>query len=155
MKISILSICALFVVLSLHAQDTMDDVMDKRAREFHRVLGLSDKEAYKNFMKENYTKEYLEKPLKVNRVVKESDGSSSTTTSDKDTSLDNLDAKAGMFEQLHNDFGGAKISTLTKNDNKVELIIKSMGLKGKFTLIFNKEKPYLIEGLGVEADMEN
>jgi hypothetical protein len=147
-----LSVSMLLLVSGIFAQNSMQQIMEKRARAFHKVLSLTDTESYKKFMRENYTKAYLEKPIKLNRVVNDSDGGS---TGDKEKPLDNLDAKAAIYEQLHNDFGGASISSLTKKDNAIILVVKSVGLKGTFTLMFNKEKPYLIDGMGIEADMEN
>lgn len=129
--------------------------MEKRARELYRVLGLTHKEAYKKFMKENYTREFLERPVKLNRVVSESDGASATTSSDSKPA-DNLEAKTQMYSQLHEDFGGSKLESLARKENKIEMKLNAVGgLKGKFTLTFSKEKPYLIEAMGVEADMQN
>lgn len=82
-------------------QNTMEKIMESRAREFHKVLDLSDKESCKKFMKENYTKEFLEKPIKLNRLMSGSDGGNSLAN----RSQDNLDTKAEMYGQLHNDFG--------------------------------------------------
>lgn len=144
-----------FMILNAPAQDTMEQTMEKRARELHRVLGLSGKEDYKKFMTENYTKEFLEKPVKLNRVVSDSEGNSATTSSDNKP-MDNLEAKTQMYAQLHEDFGGSKLESITRKDNKIEMKLNaSGGLKGKFTLTFNREKPYLIEAMGVEADMQN
>jgi hypothetical protein len=159
-KINVMPRRLLFLLLclvcaSVSAQDSAEQIMEKRAKELYRVLGLSDKESYKKFMKENYTKEFLEKPIKLNRMVSESDGGSATTSAKEEKALDNLDAKAQMYAQLHEDFGGSKLESLKRTDNKIEMQLKSVGLKGKFTLTFNKEKPYLIEGMGIEADMEN
>jgi hypothetical protein len=86
MKKPILCFFACVMINTILAQGSLEEVMEKRAREFHKVLGLSDKELYKKFMKENYTKEYLEKPVKLNRVESDSDGGNST---EKDKSLDN------------------------------------------------------------------
>ena len=46
--------------------------MENRAKGFHKALTLSDKESWKKFILENYTKTLIEKPMKA-RVA--SDGS--------------------------------------------------------------------------------
>ena len=51
------------VAFNLVAQESMEQIMEKRARELFRVLSLPDREAYKKFMKENFTKEFLERPM--------------------------------------------------------------------------------------------
>lgn len=147
----------LFVAFSLIsligiAQDIQEKIVESRARELYRVLTLTKIEDYKKFMRENYTKALLEKPVKLNRQVSDSDAEGSTNSK----SLDNLEAKAQMYAQLHRDFEGSRITSLKRTDNKVEMVLKNDdGLKGTFTLIFEKTAPYLIESLGIQADMEN
>ena len=135
-------------------QDSMEKTIEGRAREMHRVLGLTDNEEYKKFMQDNYSKAFLEKPIKLNRVVSDSDGEVSSTK--KDQPLSTLEAKAQMYQQLHNDFGGSKIISITRKENKIEMVLRSdSGLTGTFTFTFEKNKPYLIEAIGIQAEMEN
>lgn len=135
------------------AQDSMEKVMEGRARELYRVLGLTNSDDYKKFMRENYTKALLDKPVKMSRQVSDSDGGNE---SNKSEGMDNLEAKAQMYTQLHQDFGGSKIISLKRTDNKINLVLRNdSGLTGTFTLTFEKDKPYLIEALGIQAEMEN
>jgi hypothetical protein len=155
MKGKLLSLILTFTVLMLQAQDSMEKTLENRAREFYRVLGLTDKGEYKKFMEANYTKAFPEKPMKASRLVSDSDGNSSTTSQEsKNQSV--LEAKTQMFTQLHDDFAGSRIISLKQKDNKVDMVLKSdSGLTGTFTFTFEKNKPYLIDGLGVQAEMEN
>src|SRR5689334_2762466 len=98
-------ILLMMIAFSAIGQDSMEKVMENRAREFYRVIGLTDKAAYKKFMQENYTQAFLEKPVKMSRVVSEGDETSTQTAKPQD----NLDAKLQMYTQLHDDFGGSKI----------------------------------------------
>ena len=51
--------------LAAFAQESMEKVMEKRAREMHRVLGLSRKDEWKKFVKENYSQSLIDKPMRV------------------------------------------------------------------------------------------
>ena len=126
-------------------------VMEKRAREMHRVIGLSDKEQWKKFMKENYTQTLIDKPMRA--VSETSDnGATSSSSANQPKAADNLEAKAAMFQRLHEDFGKSKILSITSSDGKVEMVVKNEdGLSGTFILKFDKNKPYLIDGLGIEV----
>ena len=58
-----------------------------------------------------------------------------------------------MFQLLHDDFGKSKIISITSGEGKVEMIVKNEdGLSGTFMLKFDKNKPYLIDGFGVEVE---
>lgn len=152
MKRNLLLLLFSFTVISAIAQGS-EKIMEDRAKELHRVLGLSNKADYKKFMQENYTKALLDKPVKMNKQVSDSDGGNESTQSE---GLDNLDAKAQMYAQLHQDFGGSKLASLKRTDNKIVMVLKTgTGLTGTFTLTFEKAKPYLIESMGVQAEMEN
>jgi len=48
--------------------------------------------------------------------------------------------------------GDGKISSLKTIDDKVEMIVNVDQLKGTFRLKFESKKPFLINGLGIEAD---
>jgi len=143
-------LCA-FVVMSsfsVSAQESMEKVMESRAREMVRVITLNDKEQWKKFIKENCTKAFVDKNMKAK--VETSDSNDGATTESTKTA-DNLEAKAAMFARLHHDFGGGKISSLKTTADKVEMVVMDSGLKGTFNLKFENKKPYLIDGLGIEA----
>jgi adenylosuccinate synthase len=137
------------------AQETVQKVMEKRAREMHRVIGLSDQEQWKKFMKENYTQALIDKPMRAVTETSENDSTTPSTTSEAKTAS-NLDAKAAMFQRLHQDFGKSKIVSITPLDEKLEMVVKSDdGLNATFLLKFEKSKPYLIDGLGIEVQDED
>jgi hypothetical protein len=153
MKKTLLFIVFAIIGFTAIAQDSMEKIMEGRARELYRVLGLTSSEDYKKFMKENYTKALLDKPVKMSRQVSDSEGGNENSKSE---GMDNLEAKAQMYTQLHQDFGGSKIISLKRTDNTINLVLRNdSGLTGTFTLTFEKNKPYQIETLGIQAEMEN
>lgn len=126
----------------------MDKVMEKRARELHRVIGLSDQEQWKKFIQENYTQALIDKPMRA--AVNESGQGAATTSEVK--SSNNLDAKVKMFGRLHEDFGGASIVSIKSSGEILNMTLDNGdGLIGTFKLKFEKTKPYLIDGIGIEA----
>ena len=152
MKRIVLILVSAIALMDVHSQDSMEKTMEFRAKELHRVLSLTGMDLYKKFMQENYTKAFLEKPIKLNRNVSDSDGGGSSESKE----LSNLDAKAQMFVQLHEDFGGSKLGSLKRKDNEIMMILTSpSGLVGTFNLTFDKESPYKIDRLGVQAEMGN
>lgn len=139
-----------FVILisvSSSAQ-TMEQTMEKRAREFHRVLGLNDKELWKKFIQENYTKALIEKPMR-SKVARQ-DGESSTSESKEANGT--LEDKVKMFERLHNDFGGSKIISVKPIGENLEMEVSNGDMSGVFKFKFEKNKPHLIDGLGIQAE---
>ncbi len=136
------------------AQESMEKVMEKRAKEMHRVMSLTDKEQWKKFIKENYTQALIDKPMQAKVQTSENGKTSSNTSEPK--AADNLEAKAGMFQRLHNDFGGSKIISLKPIGEKMEMVLKNdMGMIGTFNLKFDKVSPYKIDGLGIEVGEVN
>ena len=124
--------------------------MEKRAHELHRVIGLNDREQWKNFMKENYTKSLLERPVKSSVKTTEKETASSTNAT---STADKLEEKLKIFERLHNDFGKSKIVSLKPVSEKIEMILENTsGNKGNFSIAFENSKPYLIDGIRVEVD---
>ena len=124
--------------------------MEKRTKEMHRVIGLTDKEQWKKFIKENYTQALIDKPMQA-KIQSAENGNTSNTTSETKTA-DNLEAKAGMFQRLHNDFGGSKIISLKPIGEEMEMVLKNdMGMVGTFNLKFDKISPHKIDGLGIEV----
>lgn len=131
--------------MSFHvsAQGERNKAIEKKAREFHRVIGLDDKQQWKKFIAENYSQALIDKPMKS--VV---NTNSQTTT----TTAENIEEKTGMFQRLHQDFGNSKILSLKPVEENIEMILESSkGLKGTFNLKFDKKEPYLIDGIGIEV----
>ena len=126
-------------------------VMENRAREMHRIIGISDKEQWKKFMKENYTQALIDKPMRATAETSDN-GSTHSSSATQPKTTDNLEAKTSMFQRLHDDFGKSKILSITSGEGKVEMVVKNEdGLGGTFILKFDKNKPYLIDGLGIEV----
>lgn len=131
------------------AQDSKEKIIEARAKEMMRVISLNDKEQWKKFIKENFTEALINKNTQA-KVV-ESDGNDQTTLAQETNEANNLEAKAAMFSRLHNDFGTGRITSIKVTDNKVDMVVDAVNLKGAFILKFEAKKPYLIEGLGIEA----
>jgi hypothetical protein len=125
-------------------------VMEKRAREMHRVIGLDDKQQWIKFIKENYTQALIDKQQTMK--VQSNDNGTVSTSKEEIKESDKLEAKAKMFARLHEDFGGSKIVSIKPDGNKLEMVLNNGdGLIGTFKLLFDKNKPYLIDGIGIEA----
>jgi hypothetical protein len=137
------TLVALAVSITAYGQDSMEKTMDARAREMFRVITLNDPEAWKKFIRENYTKALIEKPMQARRDT----GSGGGGTTQPGT----VEGKAKMYEMLHNDFGAGKVTSLTFAGQEAKMVITAYDLKGTFTLKFAKDKPWLIDGIGVEA----
>ncbi len=139
----------LFPCLSAGAQDK-EKIMDTRVKEFHRVIGLSDHEVWKQFIRENYSEAFINKPSSRRVVV---DGEENPQVSANKGS-DKLSEKAELFKMLHQDFGGSKIFSLTFKENVSTMVLSSIdGLRGTFTFTYQKQAPYLIDNMSVEAEM--
>lgn len=146
MKHTITTLAFLLLTLPLLAQDAPATVMEKRAREMARVISVNDPAVWKKFIQENYTQALIDKPM---RAKVEGNGSAASTADSEST---NLDSKAKFFERLHSDFGDHDLVSITTKDQQVEMVLLSaQGLRGTFKLTFEKTKPYLISGLGIEA----
>ncbi len=142
--------CLILVVISngTFAQESMDQISEKRVREMHRVICLSDKDQWRKFIKENYTEALINKPMRAN-VQGDNPGASQP----EPTMSDNLEAKVKMFERLHNDFGASKIKSITGTPEGLTMILgNDDGMKGIFQFKFEKTKPYLINSLGIQAE---
>lgn len=138
--------------VSAGAQDKSEKIMELRAREIHKVIGLDNREAWKNFINENYTEEFINKQSSRRRVI---DSEEKSETASKDKGTDKLDAKVDLFQMLHQDFGGSKLVSLTFKDNIATMVLSNMdGLRGTFKLTYQKQAPYLIDNMSVEANMD-
>ena len=139
---------AIAPVLSVFAQQVPAEVMERRAREMHRVIGLNDKVAWEKFVRENYSPALIEKPMRA-KVTSSVNGATASSESKTATSIEE---KAMLFERLHSDFGDSKILSLTNKEGSTEMVLQNAdGLRGTFDLKFQPEKPYLIDGLGVNV----
>jgi hypothetical protein len=147
------SLFLIFVVsvLCVHAsaQESTEKIMEGRAREMMRVIGLDDKEQWKKFITENFTQAFINRPMRTKITSPDNkDGAPAPEAKP----VDKLENKTSMFGRLHNDFGGGKITSLKTIAEKVEMVVvNDSGLKGTFTLNFDKTKPYLIDGLKIDA----
>ncbi|HEY5916981.1 MAG TPA: hypothetical protein VIU13_06245 [Chryseolinea sp.] len=145
MKNLLLLIC----VFAFVAQDKKKTIMENRARELHRVIGVKDKELWKKFMRDNYSKAMLEKPVKSNIETEEKESTTSATTE----SADQLEEKAKVFERLHGNFGSSKIVSIKNVKERIEMILENeSGLRGDFTLTFEDQSPFLINRIAVEIN---
>jgi hypothetical protein len=130
------------------AQET--NVMEKRAHEFQRVINLNDKQEWIKFIKENYTQALIDKPV-TSQVQTNENGKTSTSKTEMNEN-DKLQAKANMLARLHQDFGGSKLISMKTKDNNLEMVLNNgEGLIGTFKFKFEKAKPYLIDGISIEA----
>ncbi len=139
----------LVVITSLTMAQDPAKVMEARAREMIRVISLTDKEQWRTFIKDNYTQALIDKNMKAKVSTADTQGGNQST--ENSGTNNNLDAKVEMFERLHQDFGGGEISSLTVKDDKVEMKVAGVELTGKFSLRFEKAKPYRIDAIGIEA----
>jgi len=122
--------------------------MEKRANELHRVMGLNEQEQWKKFMLESYSKSLLERPVKS--TIKTEEGSTTSTSS---STADKLEEKMKMFERLHSDFGSSKVVSMKTVNEKIEMILENTsGLKGNFSIAFEKQTPFLIDGINIQID---
>jgi hypothetical protein len=125
-------------------------IMEKRAREMHRVISLDDKQQWIKFIKENYTQALIDKQQTMK--VQSNENGSVSTSKEEMKEADKLEAKAKMFGRLHEDFGGSKIISIKSKEENLEMVLNNGdGLIGTFKLRFEKNKPYLIDGIGIEA----
>jgi hypothetical protein len=144
----VLTLIAFAIFYTTVAQEV--SVMEKRAREMHRVINLSDKQEWIKFIKENYTQALIDKQQTMK--VQSNENGNVSASEEEMKEADKLEAKAKMFARLHEDFGGSKIISLkTKQENLEMVLDNGDGLMGTFRLRYEKTNPYLIDGIGIEA----
>lgn len=142
-------ILLLAVALSVQCfSQTLEEEMEKKAREFHRVIGLNDKGQWKKFIQENYAKSFIERPMQTKVSGQEGGSETSTTTNVQGT----IEDKVKMFERLHEDFGDSKIGSVKTTGEGVEMVLDGEDITGTFKFKFEKTKPYLITGIGMNAE---
>jgi hypothetical protein len=140
-----------FAAPGVYAQESMQQVMETRAREMHRVICLSDKAQWKKFITENYSQTLIDRPMQ-SRLQKDDNAG---TISEKKETDNNLDGKVNMLERLHNDFGDSKIVSIKPDGEKIVMELNSGDFSGTFNLKFSSTKPYLIESLGIQIERGN
>src|SRR5688572_22999376 len=146
---NLLLLICVFAFVGAFTQDKKQTIMENRARELHRVIGVNDKELWKKFMRENYSKAMLEKPVKSNIEKDEKESTTSATTE----SPDQLEEKAKVFERLHGNFGSSKIVSIKNVKERIEMILENeSGRRGDFTLTFEDQSPFLINRIAVEIN---
>jgi hypothetical protein len=122
----------LFISVSVFCQTDNMKIHEQRANAFHEAILKSDKDIWRTFMKENFTIALIERPMRVQVSTSENDGTSSSNTTSSETKLD---AKLTMFQQLYDDFGKSKITSLKVSGNKtVRILNTGTGMKGVFSL---------------------
>lgn len=122
--------------------------MENRAREMYRVMCIDDQAVWEKFVGDNYSKALIDKPFR-GRVVTSVDGK----TTRKEESASNLQEKAGLFKQLHQDFHDGKLVSISTQDNTLKMVLKGRdGLTGTFDLKFEADSPYRIDALGVDVN---
>ena len=141
------TLAAFVVAAAAYGQDSMEKTMEARAREMFRVITLNDPEAWKKFVRENYSKTLIEKPMQARKDTNGGGASGSSSSTTPGT----VESKAKMYEMLHQDFKAGSITSLKVAGNEAKMVVTAFDLKGTFTLKYSKEKPWLIDGIGVEA----
>ena len=121
----VFTFCMLFVCAAGFSQ-TMEKVMEKRAREMHAAFSSADKDGWKKFVEANYS----------DRLI-------------KDRGLDNI---LQMWQNIHQDLSGSKIVSVTQTKEGTEMIVKrgDDGQKATFLLIPEAASPYKIDRMGIE-----
>jgi hypothetical protein len=139
----------LFSISSIFSpQEISLQTMEKKAKEMIRVISLSDESAYRKFIKENYTEQLINKPMR--RKVDSPDGSKAT----EDKAESNGEAKVKMYGMLHGDIGNGKILSMKRDGDKLTVDVSGdTGSSVTFVLTFLKTEPGLIDGFSVQMMM--
>lgn len=148
MKTFLMIYALALVCATAPAQSSQQVAAEKLAREMHRVIQLDDAAAWEKFVRDNYSKALISKPM---RAQVEGSGPNDRPAASSQ-STDPVKAKADMFRMLHADFGNSEIVSLKTTGNKVEMVLREKGgLTGTFALQITSTAPFLIDGLGVEV----
>lgn len=148
MKRIALFVTGILIAAVAIAQASRQEIIEKRAREMHRVIVLNDAEQWKKFIQENYTQALIDKPVRANVQTNESGEPQSSSS----TREGNLDSKVKMFGNLHDDFGRSRIASLKTINGAVEMILESeTTMRGTFRISFEEKAPYHINGIGIEV----
>jgi hypothetical protein len=137
------------MTITTFGQTDQTKQMEKEAREMFRIIGINDKEVWMKFMKEHFTKNLQEKPFR--KQVATSNDKDVVISKSDDTQQPQLEAKLGLFEQLHQDFGKGKITSIKTAGNESEVNLENQGMKAILKLKFTEKAPYLIDGLNINV----
>jgi len=148
MKTTLLLLVSL-ISFSSFSQHASEKTLESRAREMFRVIQLSDKAAWKKFVKENYSQALIDRPMRQRREQNEAvDEKVNTAT----TPEAKIEEKAMMFERLHEDFATSKLDGIKVTGQTCEMTLNApSGTVAVISLKCSPEKPYLLTGFGVEA----
>lgn len=136
------------LVFKVPAQKPRDQTTTERAREMYRVIGVDDNEQWEKFVRENYSKELLERTIR-SKVSSSTEGG---LDKGEEKTAKSVEEKAMLFKRLHSDFSKSKIVSLKPKDQDIEMILQNAeGLTGTFTLKFATESPFLIDLIGIEV----
>ena len=148
------TLIALLISVATFGQTDKGAMLEQRARDFHKAISVNDKSVWRKYMLANFTQALIDRPMRAKVVTNENDNtSSSSTTSSTDKQIE---AKLAMFEQLHQDFGKAKITEVKTQGDKVEMTVRTEGgMTGVFRLDAEPKSPWLIDRMGIEVEMNN
>jgi len=140
---------ALFALPGISQAQEKSKVMESRARDMVRIIGLDDREAWKNFIRDNFTKEMINKGMRAKTTAADDETTATKSTS---TESGNIEGKADMFERLHGDFGAGKVTAFNIEGDVAKMKVLGKQFEGTFILKFKKDSPWLIDGIGIEVD---
>ncbi len=145
MKYSFILLAILMSINTL-AQNAAKQKMESRAKDMIAAISQPNKDAYRKFIKSNYTEALINKKMRLN--VEGGPGVSENEKSDP------MEEKVNMYARLHDDLGEGKIISMKQTGEKLEVEAQgSTGLSMSFGLTFQKEEPFLIEGMSVQLTM--
>lgn len=109
------------------AGQSNDIAIEKRVKAMHAAFQSSDKAVWEDYVKNNYSAKMLEK-FDMARHLE-------------------------MFERLHSDFGDSKIISTKVNGYQCIMVVERSSDKHKvsFDVSIEGEKPYKIDGFGINA----
>ncbi len=149
MKNILVSILLLSLAVVASAQDEMKKKMESRAEEMIRVIGLSDEQAYRKFIRENYSEEFINKPMRMQIQG----GEQPANTNEKKGGP--IEDKVKMYSRFHEDIGTGKIISKKINGETLEMNVSgSTGTVLTITLTYLKSSPYLIDAARAQLTME-
>src|SRR5262245_51699671 len=128
MRTALLVLIVLFCATPATCQESMEKVMESRVREMYRVLCSNDREEWKKFIRENYSQNLIDKPMQAKRETSGS-GPAQSSTSSHDG---NIDGKAEMYQLLHNDFAGGKITSIKTTGETLKMVVSAGDMTGTF-----------------------
>lgn len=151
MKTLLLALTLICASASAFSQSDNATILEQRAKDFHTAITKNDKDGWRKFMNENFTKALIERPMRAQVSTSENDGAATTTNSET-----RVEEKLTMFERLHEDFGKSKISSITVTANKVVMKLQTTsGMQGIFSLEAEPKSPWQIDKMGIEVEAQN